>query len=338
MREQVRTERSQLTESGFDFEKTRQKLLNGPRVTSLLSTFEKIAAGEVQVPRTPVVAAKDFLNDDKERIAFHEVLQKNLGTFLRHGCASIPHLFEELVRVGIAINKLAQTKSSEGSPFFFFYETSSADGTFARTVAEIAAGRILTLTDSPNEANEAEFNRLRRHDYSTFFKGCFAEVTPALLAGRYPHLKEGFDFIWENTTFQMYGAYRDEQIAYVKRLLKPSGVMLFLEKMNHADSCEYDRREIIKDRDFKARYFTEAQIAGKRRDIIETMERGQVELGEFVKTASEQFAHVHLIWNSSNFCHIAASNDARSMGLFLSHLGDPYVPEPFGAEKPCRLA
>ena len=312
----------------YDFEEIKQQLLRGPRVTNLAPVFERIASGLTQRPRKEIYAAPEFLKQNQELADYHDILKRNFGTFLKHGCASIPFLLEELVRIGVAVNKLAKTTETSNKPFSF-YETSSADGTAARTLAEYAAGRIYTLTDSPNEANEIEFKRLCSHSYSQFYKGCFADITPSLIKQRYGHFSGGFDVIWENTTFQMYGNFRDEQIAYVKRLLKPKGVMIFLEKMNHRDQAEYLRRESIKDTNFKSLYFSNEEISKKKSDIIETMERGQTTIESFTRVAYRHFEHVHLIWNSLNFYHIAASNDVDSIEKFLSFLENPHVPEQF---------
>jgi hypothetical protein len=312
----------------YDFEAIRARLLSGPRITSLMPAFERIASGAAQRPHVRVTADPRFLQSDEEFNAYHDVLQRNFGTFLHHGCASIPFLLEELIRVGVAIVRLARARRET----LRYYETSSADGTAARTLAEYADGRIHTLTDSPNPANASVFQSLCGHAYSHFYEGSFADVTPALIDERYPSLSGGFDVIWENTTFQMYGAFRDEQLAYVRRLLKPNGLMLFLEKMKHDDPAEYARRESIKDREFKARYFSAAEIVAKKSEIIETMERGQVTLDEFTRVAHRHFEHVVLIWNSANFYQIAASNDAATMDAFLSHLRPPFVPGSFAVE------
>jgi len=230
----------------YDFDTIQSRLLCGARVSSLLPAFERIAQGSAQKPKETVVASPDFLSKNEELLKYHTVFQKNFGTFLNHGCASIPFLLEELIRVGIAINKMAMERKTP----LYYYETSSADGTVARTLAEYGMGKIHTLTDSPNEANQTEFYRLLNHKYSFFHRGCFAEITPLFISKKYPLFANGFDIIWENTTFQLYGNYRQEQIAYVKRLLAKNGIMIFLEKMLHQNNTEYLRRETLKEEKF----------------------------------------------------------------------------------------
>jgi SAM-dependent methyltransferase len=321
------------SEVGYNYEEIRRRLERGPRMTSLCAYFERIAAGEILRPSHRVIANDGFLARSEQHISYHETLQRACGTFLQHGCASIPFLMEEIVRVGIALHRYAHHRTPENS-IFNYYESSSADGTVARTLAEYSAGKILTLTDSPNEANEREFKKLNRTPYAEFHRGCFADITPEFLDAKFPQFRDGFDLIWENTTFQMYGNRRDEQIAYIKRVLKSTGVMLFLEKMQHASAPEYRRREEIKDSLFKARYFDRPAIVAKKEAILEVMESGQCGLEEFLTAVNEHFRHVALIWNSSNFYHIAASNDEISFGCFLECLGDPFVPAEFSHYPP----
>ena len=318
----------------YNYELIREKALQGPRVTTLLSSFEKIAKGDAQVPAIKVKAASEFLNKAPELQKYHEILQKNFGTFMEHLCASIPYSLEEIVRVGVAIDKLARVKSIAGSDKFSFYETSSADGTAARTLAEFASGTITTLTDSPNKANQDEFRKLCTHNFSTFHLGPFVDITPSYLRDNYPHLSDGFDVIWENTTFQMYGNYRDEQIAYVSRLLKDDGLIIFFEKMNHPNQHEYNAREEVKDRSFKLQYFEPSEISVKKKEILLEMENGQVTLSEFCEALKTHFQEAHLIWNSGNFYQIVASNSRVMLQRFLSFLSDPYVPREFQGEKP----
>jgi len=318
----------------FDYEKIRATALKGPRVTSLLKIFEDIAGGLIQAPMKRVYAAPEFLHFCSANEKYHDVFQRNMGTFYQHVVASIPFILEEFCRVGLALHKLAQLQSAKGNPLFTFYETSSADGTNARTLAEYSEGIIKTLTDSPNLSNGTEFQRLCRHNHSDIHIGPFVDITPEYLLGRNdrPYLMDGFDFIYEATTFQMYGTNRKKQIAYVLRVLKKDGVFFFLEKLNHPDNDEYIRREHIKDSLFKERYFTNTQLRQKKEKILQEMERGQVSLNELLDAIKYHFKSAYIIWNSGNFYGIAASNYVPNLDLFISLLDDPYVPTPFACE------
>ncbi|NET57651.1 MAG: class I SAM-dependent methyltransferase [Symploca sp. SIO2E6] len=319
----------------FDYDKIRYVLLKGPRVTSLLKHFENIAAGISQVPKQSVYAASDFLSKSNEYREYHSLFQRNIGTFYQHLCASIPFFIEEQCRIGIALQRLAKHRLKDEKYPFTYYETSAADGTNARTMSEYSQGMIRTLTDSPNTANVENFHRLCQHGYSDIYIGSFVDITPEYISVRNdrPYFKEGFDIIYENTTFQMYNPNRKEQIAYVKRVLKSDGLIIFCEKLMHPIRDEYERRENIKDSLFKSHYFTKADIDHKISQILEEMEQCQVTLDELVDSISYHFKYAYMIWNSTNFYEIVASNDRTNLQNFIDCLGDYYVPVPFLCEE-----
>ncbi|NEO88353.1 MAG: hypothetical protein F6J87_29485 [Spirulina sp. SIO3F2] len=318
----------------FDYERIRADFLKGPRLNSLLPHFENIAAGRSQAPHKEVLAAPVFLEQRSEYKEYHNIFQRNIGQFYKHLCASIPFFVEEQCRLGIALYKLAQHRLSNKEAPFTYHETSSADGTNARTLAEYAQGLVRTLTDSPNPANGENFHRLCQHHYSDIHIGPPTDITPEYLAERNEHsyFKDGFDVIFENTTFQMYGPNRKAQIAYIKRILKENGLIVFCEKIMHPNYDEYQRREEIKDR-FKRIYFTQSEIVQKHSQILEEMERCQVTLNSLVDAIHCHFKYAYMIWNSTNFYEVVASNDHASLQYFLSYLGQGYVPEPFLCEK-----
>jgi hypothetical protein len=320
----------------FDYDEIRATLLQGPRVTSLLKHFENIAAGISQAPIQRIYAAPEFLSKSSEYREYHSIFQRNIGTFYQHLCASIPFFIEEQCRIGVALQQLAKYQLKDERKLFTYYETSSADGTNARTLAEYSQGMIKTLTDSPNPANGENFHRLCQHNHSDIYIGPFVDITPEYLLARSdrPYLKHGFDFIYENTTFQMYHPNRKGQIAYVKRILKSDGIIIFCEKLMHPIHDEYEKREYIKDSLFKSHYFTRDHINQKATQILEEMEQCQVTLDELVDSISYHFKHAYIIWNSTNFYEIAASNDQSNLQSLISCLGDYYVPSPFLCEKP----
>ncbi|NEP38994.1 MAG: class I SAM-dependent methyltransferase [Okeania sp. SIO2H7] len=319
----------------FDYDKIRATLLKGPRVTSLLNHFENIAAGISQAPTQSIYAASDFLSKSNEYREYHTVFQRNIGTFYKHLCASIPFFIEEQCRIGVALQRLAKHRLKDEKNPFTYYETSSADGTNARTLAEYSQGMIRTLTDSPNPANAENFHKLCQHSYSDIYMGPFVDITPEYISARNdrPDLKYGFDVIYENTTFQMYHPNRKAQIAYVKRLLKSDGLMIFCEKLINPVRDEYERREHLKDNLFKAHYFTKADIDQKVSQILEEMEQCQVTLDELVDSISYHFKYAYMIWNSTNFYELVASNDRSNLEKFISFLGEHYVPAPFLCEE-----
>lgn len=268
-----------------DYQRIRNEALRSPRMTVLFDAFEEIAGGVAQVPEVAVRMAPEFVARCDWNRCYESTFMRRIGTFYRHALASIPYAFEEFARVDEAlINFVAESGASASRPAAY-WETSSADGTRGRVLAELAEGRIVTLSDSPNYANLVEFQRQICHSNSYFHLGSWVDVTPYYLAneGHHPAFIGKFDIIWENTTFQMYGRNRAEQMSYIKRVLKPDGVVIFLEKFVSPDRHRYARAEKLKDASFKSQYFSSAAIASKNKSILSVMEGAQVTIDEFVE-------------------------------------------------------
>ena len=114
---------------------------------------------------------------------------------------------------------------------------------------------------------------------------------------------------------------RQQQLAHVASHLVPGGVAVFLEKMNQEDPLDYQRRETAKDSLFKTRYFSVEEIDWKTRNFLLDMVHGQVTVQQFERAAAHHFAHIRVIWHSTNFYEIAASNDLTSLEDFCNRLG-----------------
>ena len=193
--------------ASYNYDAIRAKALRGPRVTSQLRHFEDIAKGLTQVPIREIAISGEFLQHSEELREYGKLLCRNLGTFYKHLCASIPFLPEEHCRLGVALYRLAKHKKQNQNSYFSLYETSSADAANARTLAEYSGGLVRTLSDTPNPANVANFRSLCLHSFSDIHLGPFVDITPSYLSqlSDRPYFSEGFDVIYENTTFQMYG-------------------------------------------------------------------------------------------------------------------------------------
>ena len=311
----------------FDYKKFYEEASKSPRLTTLYNKFESISEGLEQRPITIPKVDDAYLNLDSDFKRHDEIFNKNVRIFLKHGVSSIPYLTEEYIRVDKALLEYAKYKNATKENPLAYWETSSADGSRGRSLAEFCDGRIITLTDSPNLGNMNEFNNSPRHDYSYFYRGGFIDINPEFLQKQEynEHFKNGFDIIWENTTFQMYGDNRWEQIAFLKQELKKDGIVIFFEKMNNENIDKYIEMEKTKD-EFKNKYFNTEQILQKKANILNTMEKGQVTLKEFKNAAEEQFKYGIVIWNSTNFYEILASDSLDNIKLFLDNLKQAYVP------------
>lgn len=310
------------------------KIRKSPRLNELFENFEQISKGSSQVPYKLPKTNEKYLNESSEYLRHEKIFRKNLCTFLKHGISSIPYLTEEFLRVDKALFEFAKYKGATNEQPLTYWETSSADGTRARTLAEYTNGIIVTLTDSPNLGNKVEFEKSPSHPFSFFHHGAFIDICPDYLMSQkfHPAFRKGFDVIWENTTFQMYGNNRLEQIEYVSQSLKPDGLLILFEKLNADNYDDYSMMEKIKD-GFKARYFKAEQIKKKKENILDTMEKGQVTKNQLINAASKFYKYGALIWNSANFYEIVVSNSKENIELFLKFLPKPYVPKKYMLEK-----
>ncbi|MGK9086125.1 class I SAM-dependent methyltransferase [Brucella intermedia] len=305
-----------------------------PRLNEMFAFFSATAGGKSGAPeRNPVVDPR-LLQFDSRLSRFAKVQQTLWGNFDPHYFSSIPYRLEEEIRLGDALLEYGMSKAQSGHPVGY-YILGAAEGTFARTIASLAEGSILTLSCSPNKENEASFYRGGRPQHSTFFLGPFHRLTSSFLSTDpvLAPLGGKFDVIVEDTTFQMYSANRSGQIDFVKQYLHDDGILLFVEKHRHPDTAEYVRRELQKDYGFKARYFSSEEIDKKRKTILQRMNLNEVTLEDMASTIGEHFNHACITWNSGNFYTIAASNNADNLTALVQQMCDPCIPNEYVYEE-----
>ncbi len=323
----------------MSYEKHRELCLQSPRLTSVKQYFDDVGRLRIQVPNQPVIVRQEFLDqNDPEMTRYWTLFRQNLGTFYPHYLASVPFIAEELVRLGLTICRFAQWLAQEKQlDIVRHYESSGIDGTNSRTIAEYCNGLVRNLTDSVDLVNQEDFYRLLNHNYTQFHLGPHVDINPEFITSQ-PELeifKDGFDIIHTSMTFQFYHPHRDTQYYYLKQLLKQGGLILFKEKLLIPDQAEYQRREDIKDHQFKTIYFSEDEINTKRTAILDKgagLSVGQLQFDTLVATMKRHFKHAYLIWNSTNFYGFAVSDDEAMLSQFLKLLPPVFVPEPFCAE------
>lgn len=296
----------------------------------LAEHFHDLATGTRQVPLQSLQSPLRSEIDDPIVLEYHDRLIAGAGPLFLHFLASVPYILEELCRVSVALTRLAQACAQENDQTFSLFEVDAFDGTNGRTLAIHSQGVIRSFTSSPNRANQIAFEHHADPALSWFYPQSFFNVSqPLLQTPQYSGFNQGFEFIYEMAAFQFYDRNRSRQIAHIKQFLKPEGLVFFLEKLNHSNPKEYLRREQIKDEAFKTRYFSEQEISWKRQHMLEQMQNGQVTLEELINAISRHFKHVHLLWNSSNFCELVASDDLEQMQRFLNLLGPVVQPTEF---------
>ena len=302
----------------------------------LAQQFEQLATGAAQVPRQPVLTRIRNRIADADVLEYHDRLVPKAGPLFSHFLVSIPVILEEMSRVGVALSRLSRERAERDGRPCLYYEIDAFDGSNGRTLAAVSGGAIKTLTCSPNKANEEHFNRFADSTRSRFIPMSFLkldqDVVRTLVDDEDFH--SGFDYIYETAAFQFYGRDRDFQIAQGCRMLRDDGLVFFLEKLNHADRLEYERRERVKDEQHKAQYFTPEEIEWKRQQMLLRMYEGEVLLDELVSAIGRRFSHCYLLWNSTNFYEFVASNDGRRIEEFVRLLGQPSIEEQFVFERP----
>ncbi|NEO72683.1 hypothetical protein [Moorena sp. SIO3H5] len=300
----------------------------------LFKHFHDISGGMKQVPSAIPTGNVNYLSNHDYLLDYHDLFQRNMGIFDKHFVASIPFLVEENCRIGVGIYRLAQHLVKEKDNYITLWETGGGDGVNGRTMAEFSKGLIRTLSTSTSVNSKNNFYRLCNHDYSKFHHGSFINLTPEYITSQQDlsFLYNGFNIIYENVTFPFYGSEREDLIDYVARLLKKDSLIIFLEKLRHPDESEYRKREKIKDDQYKANYFSDSEIEEKRVDMLEVIERGQVDFKSLTNAIKKHFKYVYLIWNSANFYEFVASNNELIVSKFIELLPPIYVPSPFCAE------
>jgi hypothetical protein len=257
-----------------DFSLFLQECDRAPRINELSEFFAETAAGRSGSPIKQPQVDRRLLIGDELLDSFVNLHEKRRGPFDHHYHSSIPYRLEEECRLGHAI---LQYSSDRPEPLSL-YTLGTAEGTMARTIAELADGRIQTLSCSPNVENYQSFLAYGDPPHASFFVGPFHHLSRELIQTR-PDLQQftsGFDIILEDTTFQMYSPNRPDQIAFVAQHLKDDGLFVFFEKFLHPEPDEYRRREDQKDHGFKARFFRPEEIAAKRGAVLSIMNQNEV--------------------------------------------------------------
>ncbi|TDQ53282.1 hypothetical protein [Actinorugispora endophytica] len=310
--------------------------VEGSAMTALVEEFDSLATGRNQIPARPVRSTVRDRVHDRALLDYQDMMTERSGPLFRHFLASVPGILEEMSRVGTVLSRLAERWSEQEGRGLTFYEGDAFDGTNGRTLAAVSRGRITTLTSSPNRANEPWFRTFADPAVSRYFPGSLFELTTDVLRGseEYRPFRDGVDFFYETAAFQFYGRDRDRQVAHVADFLRPDGIAFFLEKLDHPDPAEYERREDVKDGVHKALYFSPEEIEWKRGRMLSRMSDGQVTLEELAGVLGRFFDHVFLIWNGTNFYEVAASNSAGRLREFLEVSGQPVIPDQFCCETP----
>lgn len=317
-----------------DFEKFIQECENSPRLNELADFFCETAAGNNGSPTRKRVADTRLLPNDVLLHRFVALHERRQGFFDQHYHSSIPYRLEEECRMAYTLLRYSLPNPEEIS----LYSLGTAEGTMARTLSELSRGKIQSLSCSPNKENYDCFMAYGEPPHADFFVGPFHRLTKEHIQSdsKLRRFSSGFDFILEDTTFQMYSPNRADQIEFVTQHLKPDGIFLFLEKFRSADQTEYAGRESQKDLGFKTQYFQAEQIAQKAKQVLQTMHECEVSLPTMASAVYAHFDHCVVTWNSGNFYGLAASNSTENLRRYLEVMPEPAIPHEYVYEPtPC---
>jgi tRNA (cmo5U34)-methyltransferase len=315
---------------------TLERWRNAPRLTSFAAFFERTASGKGGAPDLgqpePDFSLHDF---DLDCAIYGDTHTRLFGIFDSHYYASIPYRLEETCRLGATIFSVAQRIWARTYSPATIYTLGTGTGCLARSLAALGGGRIETLACSPTTANREAFIDKRGSERAHFFLGPFFELDAARYASD-PDLlpfRDGFDVLFEDTTFQMYDQDRAAQLAFITPRLRQGGILVQVQKLAHEDRNVYDERERQKDEQFKTRYFSRSQISEKKAEVLNTMTDCQVDLQATVSALRLFFRYSVLTWNSGNFYTIVSSNSRASILEFVSLMVKPAIPPAFCYEK-----
>ena len=311
----------------FDPDQFNAECDSGASINAMADFFSETAAGRSGMPALIPAVDERLMQQDSIMRRLTDLHAKRQGFFDLHYFASIPYRLEEELRMAHAIFNFAMQRPQPLS----LYTMGTAEGTMARVLAELATGRIKSLSCSASEENHAAFLAYGEPEHAQFFLGPFHHLTRTRMSGdpKLSAFAAGFDIVLEDTTFQMYSPNRADQIEFLSQHLATDGILLLLEKFKCTDEQDYLRRERQKDHGFKARYFSPEQLASKAETVLHPMRGNEVTIDEIAQVLQIRFRHCLVTWNSGNFYGLAASNSWPNLSRYLRAMPEPAIPHEY---------
>ncbi|GAB1584063.1 class I SAM-dependent methyltransferase [Phyllobacterium phragmitis] len=305
---------------------------NAPRLNSFAAFFEQTARGLSNMPDLAKPAPDmNLLEFDIDCMAFWDTHRRLWGHFDNHYFASIPYRLEEECRLAAAILPFGLTTWGRSKQAATIYTLGAGAGTLARALARLGDGRLKTLNCSPTAGNRACFFARRGSEDAYFHHGPFFELDDERYAAdeNLQPFRDGYDLVLEDTTFQMYGCDRKEQLSVIASRIRAGGLLVQIQKLMQPDITTYLERERQKDEQFKSRYFSQTQILAKKRDVLDTMADFQVDLESSISALGSYFDYTAITWNSGNFYTIISSNSFTSLHNFITSMVKPAIPQEY---------
>ncbi|MGO6747603.1 class I SAM-dependent methyltransferase [Rhizobium ruizarguesonis] len=320
--------------------KTIEAWRSAPRLTSFAAFFENTANGRAGAPDLARPEPEmDLLSFDLDCMTFWDTHRRLWGHFDSHYFASIPYRLEEECRLASAILLFGQKAWARSGRAATIYTLGAGAGTLARALARLGDGRLKTLNCSPTNGNRICFFARRGSDDAHFHQGPFFDLDDERYATdeNLRPFRDGYDVLFEDTTFQMYGRDRDQQTGFIAPRIRSDGVLVQVQKLTHHNTDVYLERERQKDGMFKSRFFSAGQIIEKKRGVLDTMVDFQVDLDTSQSALRSYFRYAVVTWNSGNFYTIVSSNSLNSLCDLVTSMMKPAIPPEFCHEHVPRI-
>lgn len=261
---------------------------------------------------------------------FGESMAKFSGNFDRHIMTSIPGYREMQMGVAYSISRLLKSGDA-------VLRIGASEGSTVKAIVEAAEDGVTGVAEDPNPDMKTSFDETPQVDGVRFDLSAFGPLSDAgqelwtedsgEVIRVFDPGEQRFRVVIEQMVFQFISNDRNAQIAAAKEMMEPGGLFYTAEKVG--GPAEYYNANEAKKDDFKANFFSQAELAAKRAEVlqkggdeVEGMTDLQVSDAELRDILQKQFKHVVQVWDSGNFKGYAASDDPATLDTFLSELPD----------------
>lgn len=245
---------------------------------------------------------------------FKENYDADKGNFDEHIATSIPTFRDNQVKKGNAI-----VETLAGQDGALVIDIGGSEGGFGKAITKTSNGNIRTINVDPNSNMKESFD-------ATPVEGAMFEQAA---------FKEGFDdvpvfeptekadVVHESMVFQFITPERKKFLDEVaSKYIKEDGMFITEEKFKMDDDAEYKANEELKNKNHKAKYYTEEQQKLKGEDVLVGMDKNQANYNEYISELESRFDHVGTYWTSGNFRGVVATNSKEKFDKFMKSVGD----------------
>lgn len=303
---------------------------NAPRINGLQPFFSGTALGLRDKPITPYQGNKSLLleiSDCEILYSFFIEYKKRQSYFEQHFSSSIPYIMENECRMGAALLKYFSSRNSTDN---LSLHLGASEAPLARTISALGLDlNIKTLATSCTKENRNGFYKYDKNPINTYFLPIpWIYVNKQLLKEKgLDDFHNGFDVIFEHQLFHFFSKDRGKQVSLSSKLFKDisKGLLFMTGKIMNNDINEFKKRELQKDMDFKAKFFSKKDIHSKNKEIVNIFNDMLLTLEETINEIQKTIKYSIVIWNSGNFYTILSSNSKTEINRYLNNLENPII-------------